>query len=139
MSKKNVKTNLLDHSQAKVKLLGEYLKRYLNVISNDGYTKEINVFDLFCGEGLYENEGEGSPLVIMRAIKDIHFKNVSKSGFIPKINCFFNDIDSFKIEKVKSTIKLKSLYYEYFGELKFSNIDHEDYLQKRILKGNFKT
>jgi hypothetical protein len=30
MSKKDVKKNLLHHSEAKVQLLGEYLKRYLN-------------------------------------------------------------------------------------------------------------
>jgi len=40
MSKKDVKKNLLDHSKIKVRLLGEYLKRYLNIISNDGYTRE---------------------------------------------------------------------------------------------------
>jgi hypothetical protein len=48
-----------------VKLLGEYLKRFLNIIANDGFTNQINVFDLFCGEGIYEDGGEGSPLVIM--------------------------------------------------------------------------
>lgn len=62
----DAKKNLLKHSEAKVRLLGEYLKRYLNIISNDGYTEQIEIHDLFCGEGLYENGGEGSPLVIMR-------------------------------------------------------------------------
>ncbi len=57
MAKKDVKTNLLNHSEAKVRILGEYLKRYLNIISNDGYTQLIKIFDLFCGEGIYENGG----------------------------------------------------------------------------------
>lgn len=69
MIKKNVKTNLLNHSEAKVKLLSEYLKRYLNIISNDGYTEKINIYDLFCGQGLYEDGGEGSPLVALRKVK----------------------------------------------------------------------
>jgi hypothetical protein len=47
MTKKDVKTNLLNHSEAKVRLLGEYLKRYLNIICNDGYTKRIKIYDLF--------------------------------------------------------------------------------------------
>ena len=94
MAKKDVKTNLFNHSEAKVRLLGEYLKRYLNIISNDGYTKKIHIYDLFCGEGLYENGGEGSPLVIMREIKDLYFKNVSSYPNLPKINCFFNDLDT---------------------------------------------
>uniref|UniRef100_UPI0040497AB8 hypothetical protein n=1 Tax=Flavobacterium sp. TaxID=239 RepID=UPI0040497AB8 len=78
MQKKNVKTNLLDHSDAKVQLLGKYLKRYLNIISNDGYTEKINVFDLFCGQGEYENGGEGSPLVSLREIKEAYYTSIEK-------------------------------------------------------------
>jgi three-Cys-motif partner protein len=128
MAKKDVKKNLLNHSEAKVKLLGEYLKRYLNIICNDGYTENIEIYDLFCGEGLYKNGGEGSPMVIMRAIKDIHFINAAKLRNIPKINCFFNDIDSGKIENLKKVIHSKSLYYKRFGELSFDSIDYKHYL-----------
>jgi len=128
MSNKDVKKNLLNHSEAKVRLLGEYINSYLNIICNDGYTKEIDIYDLFCGEGVYENEGEGSPLVIMRAVKDVHFINVAKSSSTPKINCFFNDIDSEKVAKVKTAISEKSLYYERFGKLYFTSIDYKEYL-----------
>lgn len=80
MSKKDVKKNLLDHSEIKVRLLSVYLKRYLNIISNDGYTERIKIYDLFCGEGTYENNGEGSPLVILRAIKDLHFTGIARQS-----------------------------------------------------------
>lgn len=129
MAKKDVKKNLLNHSEAKVKLLGEYLKRYLNIICNDGYTESIEIYDLFCGEGLYENGGEGSPLVIMQAIKDIHFINAAKLNSIPKINCFFNDIDTNKVENVKKAIQDKKLYYGRSGLLSYSSIDYKDYLK----------
>ena len=115
MAKKDVKTNLLNHSEAKVRLLGEYLKRYLNIIWNDRYTTRIKIYDLFWGEGLYENGGEGSPLVTMRQVKYIHFVNAAKTFNIPKIDCHFNDLDTKKIEKVKQVIKDKSLYYSDFG------------------------
>lgn len=134
MSKKDVKKNLLKHSEAKVRLLGEYLKRYLNIISNDKYTKGIDIYDLFCGEGLYDNGGEGSPLVIMRAVKDVHFVNVSKSSSVPPINCFFNDLDPLKVEKVKDSISTMSLYYEKFGEINYTSIDYKEYLVKLIQK-----
>jgi three-Cys-motif partner protein len=124
MIKKDVKTNLLNHSEAKVRLLGEYLKRYLNIICNDGYTKRIKIYDLFCGEGLYENGGEGSPLVTMRQIKDIHYVNVAKSSNIPKIDSHFNDIDESKVKKVEQALKDKSLYYSEFGQLEFSTNDY---------------
>ncbi len=129
MAKKDVKKNLLNHSEAKVKLLGEYLKRYLNIICNDGYTENIEIYDLFCGEGLYANGGEGSPLVIMRCLKDIHFINAAKLKSIPKINCYFNDIDIEKVENVKKAIQDKSLYYERFGSLSYSSVDYKEYLE----------
>ena len=125
MLKKNVKTNLLSHSEAKVRLLGEYLKRYLNIICNDGYTNRIKIYDLFCGEGLYKDGGEGSPLVIMRQIKDVHFKNVSKTLSIPKIDCLFNDIDSTKVDKVKKSLIVKSLYYSDFGNIEYTSKDYQ--------------
>lgn len=125
MTKIDVKTNLLNHSEAKVRLLGEYLKRYLNIICNDGYTKRIKIYDLFCGEGLYDNGGEGSPLVTMRQIKDIHFVNAAKSSSVPKIDCNFNDIDKDKVEKVKKALTNKSLYYPAFGELEYSTNDYQ--------------
>lgn len=133
MEKKNVKRNLLDHSEIKVRLLREYLKRYLNIITNDGYTERIKIYDLFCGEGVYDNGGEGSPLVILRAIKDIHFINVAKLGKVPFIDCYFNDINGGKVDKVKKAINEKSLYYSRFGELEFSSEDYQEKLKK--LKG----
>jgi three-Cys-motif partner protein len=132
MSKKDVKTNLLDHSEAKIRLLGEYLKRYLNIISNDGYTQRIKIYDLFCGEGLYENGGEGSPLVILRAVKDIHFINVAKTTVIPKIDCHFNDIETYKVEKVKEAVKSKSLYYKEFGDIEFTSNDYQSELESLL-------
>jgi three-Cys-motif partner protein len=125
MSKKDVKTNLLSHSEAKVSLLSEYLKRYLGVICNDGYTKKIKLFDLFCGEGLYENGGEGSPLVIMKQIKEAFSANHAKSTNFPKIDCHFNDLKEEKTKKVESVIKSMELYNPMFGNLRFSNMDYK--------------
>ena len=126
MPKIDVKKNLLDHSGVKVRLLGEYLKRYLNIISNDGYTERIKIYDLFCGEGLYENNGEGSPLVILRAVKDMHFVNVAKQNKVPKIDCQFNDLDADKIQKVEKVVKERSLHYPSFGEIKYTSKDYID-------------
>lgn len=122
--KKDVKTNLLGHSEAKVRLLGEYLKRYLNIICNDSYTKRIKIYDLFCGEGLYDNGGEGSPLVAMRQVKDIHERNVAKVRTLPKIDFHFNDLDENKVSKVEQALKQRLLYYPEFGDLTFSTNDY---------------
>ncbi|MEP5941603.1 hypothetical protein, partial [Maribacter dokdonensis] len=70
------KTNLLDHSEAKVKLFGDYIQKYLNIISNDKYTTDIHLYDLFCGPGIYDDGGEGSPIIALKKIKDTHFKQI---------------------------------------------------------------
>lgn len=132
MQKKNSKSNLLDHSHVKVRLLGEYLKRYLNIISNDGYTEKIRIYDLFCGEGTYENEGEGSPVVILRAVKDMHFINVARSNKFPKIDCQFNDLNQDKVIKVEKIIREKALFYPQFGEIKFTNSNYDLEIVKLI-------
>ncbi|PSL42296.1 three-Cys-motif partner protein [Chitinophaga niastensis] len=126
MNKLDVKTNLLDHSEAKVRLLGEYVKRYLNIISNDGYTEVINMHDLFCGPGLYDNGGHGSPLVILKHVKQTYYTIIDKSSRKrPKINCYFNDLDKSKTEILNQSIKDGSLHYPVIGELNLSNNDYK--------------
>lgn len=132
----NVKNSsvLLEHSEAKVKLLGEYLDRYLNIISNDRLTQAIHLYDLFCGEGLYENGGEGSPLIILKAVKELHFINKAKNNVIPPVNILFNDKAKFKVDKLKQVIASKKLYYPEFGKLDFSSFDYENLLPTVVQK-----
>ena len=92
MKKKDSKTNLLDHSEAKVKLLGNYLSIYLNVLSRSPINK-IYLFDLFCGEGIYEDGGKGSPMIILETIKNHYFSN---NKTCPKIEILFNDVGNSK-------------------------------------------
>lgn len=105
MTKKDAKTNLLEHSNAKVKLLGKYLSIYLNVLSRSPIEK-VYLFDLFCGEGKYSDNGNGSPIVILETIKNHFFFN-NKTCI--DIDILFNDVgqseiepDLLKIERVKS-------------------------------------
>ncbi|RZK39895.1 MAG: three-Cys-motif partner protein TcmP [Pedobacter sp.] len=131
MNKLDTKTNLLDHSEAKVRLLGEYIKRYLNIISNDKYTESIHVYDLFCGQGLYENGGHGSPLVTLKHVKQTYYTIINKnSSRLPKIHCHFNDIDKSKIGILEKSIKDASLHYPTFGELNFSSNDYKNEVVK---------
>lgn len=132
MAKQNSKTNLLNHSEAKVLLLGEYIKRYINVIANDNHTKRIEIYDLFCGEGLYPDGGQGSPLVIAKSLKDLHFINQAKNTVFPIVDCYFNDKDKAKTENVKKAISDLSLHYDKFGKLDFTNIDYKEYLKNLV-------
>ena len=128
MSKKDVKGNLQEHSEAKVELLSVYIEIYLSIICNDGVTSMVNVYDLFCGEGVYKDGKEGSPIVIMRAIKNVYYRLIAKSTKTIKINSFFNDLKKEKVANTKKMIAEKSLYYPEIGKISFSSLDYKEYL-----------
>ena len=124
MAKKPSKDYLNPHSAAKVRLLGEYLGRYLSVISNAGFSQRIHLYDLFCGRGIYDGGGEGSPLVIMRAINDlVRFGNVR--GALPAISCTFNDINPAHIESTKLAIEAAKLVQPPIDRVQFTVKDYE--------------
>jgi len=125
MGKRDSQVNLLEHSKAKVTLLGKYLQRYLNIIANDGYTQRIKIYDLYCGDGIYDNKEEGSPLVILRAIKELHSENVSRLKQIIPIDCQFNDIENEKVLKVKEAVEKELLHSPEFGEIIFTVEDYQ--------------
>ncbi|MEO0556201.1 MAG: three-Cys-motif partner protein TcmP [Bacteroidota bacterium] len=125
MAKNDVKKTMFGHSEAKVKLLGSYLKRYLNIIANDGYTNKIHLYDLFCGEGIYDNGGEGSPLIILKEIKNLHYVNVAKNNQIPSLNLYFNDLSEKKISKLEGIIEQKKLMLPEYGTLSYTSQDYK--------------
>lgn len=122
--KKDVKTHLHEHSKAKIDLLGKYIDRYINIISNDKFTHQVRIYDLFCGEGVYENNGHGSPITLLKCVKNLHYINKAKNNAIPRFYLKFNDFDSEKIEKLKTSISSLNLYYPEFGEIAFTTNDY---------------
>jgi three-Cys-motif partner protein len=119
-------TIMMDHSRAKVELLRKYLEKYLNIIANDGFTQRIDIFDLFCGEGIYENGGNGSPIEILKVLRDLHIHNKAKIGKIPKVDIYFNDKSTEKIEKLKKAILDNDLHNAKYGNLHFRNKDYKE-------------
>lgn|SRR6185312_10849932 len=125
---KESQEKMLPHSEIKVELLKNYLEAYLYIITKSGFFQDIYIYDLFCGEGIYENDGKGSPIVILEAIKKVYDAN-KQSGIIPgKFNCLFNDINEKKIEKLSKEISQRKLHYPEIGQLDFSNIDYQELL-----------
>lgn len=116
----NIKANLLDHSKAKIELYGYYLSTYLRILQNVPQISKIFVFDLLSGEGLYENNSKGSPLIALDIIDNLN-KPIN-----PSIELWFNDngiseIDTefTKIERLKKIVCQKTIpanvhikYYE---------------------------
>lgn len=129
---KDSKVHLLSHSAAKVELLGKYIARFLSIITNDGYTEAVHIYDLFCGEGQYQDGGHGSPLVIMKAVKAVYFRQAHKINTFPKINCYFSDSTASKVESTSAAIEEKKLHYDSFGQLTCSTDNYRKLLPAMI-------
>lgn len=119
-----------EHSEIKVKLLKLYLEKYMNILMLAKGVNEVLIYDLFCGEGIYENEKEGSPVIILRSIKDIYFNYKSRGLVDVKFHCIYNDIDAPKIKKLSEYIETKKLHYPEIGSLKILNDSYQNIKNK---------
>jgi three-Cys-motif partner protein len=134
MQRVNPKTYLLEHSEAKVKLYGRYLSVYLNVLHRAQFVKRIFLFDLFCGEGVYENEAKGSPIIALDCIKNHYFANQNSS---PNITMWFNDNGMSEVEVGISKIdRVKNISTAIFKpqnvDIEFYNKNYEEIYPKAI-------
>ena len=134
MSQPKSKTHLLEHSKAKVTLYGLYLEKYLNILSRTPFVEKIFIFDLMCGEGIYENGEKGSPIIALEKIKEHYvFNNFS----CPNITVWFNDLGESKIEPGTSKVARVERFREEFElpeniEIKVSQEDYTTISPKAI-------
>lgn len=98
---------LLQHSEAKVELLESYLSVYLNILHRAQGINTIYLYDLFAGEGIYDNGKKGSPLVILEVIKNHYFSN---NKDCPHINILINEPRISEIEP--GTLKIERIKRE---------------------------
>lgn len=134
---KDSQINPYEHSEIKVKLLELYLEKYISILALAKGVNEVEVYDLFCGEGIYENGKEGSPVIILKLIKDIFYRNKARFNSSVKFNCHYNDFDKSKIDKLADYIKTKKLHYSEIGSLEYLNEDYEN-LKAKIIDGKKK-
>ena len=115
---------MLAHSRAKVEFYEKYLERYLPILSLTKYVSAINIYDVFCGRGVYENGGEGSPVRALKAIVDAKKKYPSNT----RIALRLNDKEEQNIESVKQYIAQEVPGYEQYCDVKFASVDAESLL-----------
>ncbi len=123
--KRNPQKFLLDHSKAKVELYTRYLSRFLNIISRDGFTKKIYLFDLFSGEGKYDDGGKGSPVAALETIKNHYYSNNQQCL---DMLILFNDINKDKIEKLKA--ESKKIFVPKNCIIEFRKDDYKDIVKE---------
>lgn len=91
---------MLAHSEAKVEFFKTYLEKYLRILYLAPNIDKINIFDVFCGTGIYDNDKKGSPIVAFEAIKKLR----EELGYDKKINLVVNDGEGEKVSTVKNYI-----------------------------------
>lgn len=133
---KEAQLTMMEHSAVKIELLRRYLERYLNILTQSSYIDGIHVYDLFCGEGIYEDGGKGSPIAILETIKNIHFAGHGSGKKRGKFNCLFNDIDPGKLDKLQCEIRRLHLHYPLMGQLLFKSEDYRNLLPKVVREIN---
>ena len=128
--KSNVKNTLQIHSQAKVEFYEKYLTRYLRILYLAEHIKRVKIYDVFCGMGIYDDGGKGSPVVAFDTIKNLVFDAKFKRTNT-QISLIVNDIEQHKIERVKKYIESKNQnycdvsYYNYDIEQMFNIVQQE--------------
>ena len=127
---------MLEHSKAKVELFSRYLSIYLNVISRVPFINKIYLFDLFAGEGKYQNDEKGSPIIAIECIKNHYFSN-NKS--CPNIDVWFNDDRKSKIEKeIYKIERIEKFITEIFKPdnvlVKYTKLEYSQLIKDVILQ-----
>lgn len=98
---------MLAHSEAKVEFFKKYLERYLRILYLAQGIDEINIFDVFCGTGIYDNGKKGSPIVAFDSIKKLREEHVHSK----RINLFVNDSKGEKVSAVQNYIDSNNQNY----------------------------
>jgi len=84
--RKSAKDVMLPHSEAKVAFYRCYLEKFLSIMSVQRYNNQVNIFDVFCGRGVYANGGHGSPIQAMEAIQKVRRDHPSETQFVLYLN-----------------------------------------------------
>lgn len=126
------KSIMYEHSAAKVRLLKEYISAYLGILSNADWIKEVFLYDLFSGPGIYENSGEGSPIVFLNEIVKAHESVARPRNKPTRFNCLFNDLDKNKITKLQNNIEERKLDISRYGKIKYRADDYKTILGEVI-------
>lgn len=134
MADNDSQVNMLEHSAAKVMLYGKYLAIYLNILARAEFIHRICIFDLFCGEGLYQNDAEGSPLIAIRKIAEHYYAN---DQTCPNLVVWFNDNGMSQIApSIKKIDRVKSLVEERFVpssvQIRYSSKDYFEIHQDAV-------
>jgi three-Cys-motif partner protein len=121
MAKQNAKNTVQPHSQAKLDFFESYLFRYLSILVNLKRIKHINIYDPFCGRGLYENDSPGSPILAVRCIREIRKKFPAAQT---PIRLFLRDSKKSYIDGLNRILSIEGERLEYDLDIMCSGLEN---------------
>lgn len=110
------------HSEAKVALYGLYLEKYLAILGVAPGITKINIFDVFCGTGIYKNGKVGSPIVAYNKIKQTRDFLSLKNKIGKPTSLTVNDSNPESIKTASSHLS-ELIKNDPCCELEFYNLD----------------
>jgi three-Cys-motif partner protein len=105
IKKEEAKNKMLPHSIAKVEMFSIYLSRYLSILTLVPFVDQINIFDMFCGRGFYENDEEGSPIKAFKVIRDVQLRLIQQGKPLKEVTITINDEETKFVEKISEFIE----------------------------------
>ncbi len=121
--KPDAKKVMLPHSKAKLDFYQSYLERYLPILRLAEFTTAINIFDVFCGTGIYQDGTKGSPIRAFEAIRGSSEHHENRS--LTPVSLIVNDIEEKKINGVRTYLDARN---NGVCTLDYKNLDANDFL-----------
>ncbi|MGH1462914.1 MAG: three-Cys-motif partner protein TcmP [Neptuniibacter sp.] len=132
MPKKETAQSVLPHTEAKLQFYTQYLARYLAILLRSSHVEQINIYDMFCGEGTYSDGNTGSAVRAVEAI----WKAQSPNANSKSINLHLNDLDKAKTDKLRIVLDSRESVEKNF-RISYSNTEAAELLGK--LPSGFKS
>ena len=101
MSKKDTKNNIKPHTEAKLKFYIYYLERYLPILFKSKFITKINIYDMFCGQSIYNDGKESGAVRAFNTIKKVQEDNNKSTT----ITLTLNDKSKRRIKDIKEWLK----------------------------------
>ena len=104
LNNKNIQ-DIRGHTKHKIKLVKNYVKRWLEVASNAKITKSVCFIDGMCNAGIYSDGTLGTATEVLKL-----FVEFAKAFPNIQYNLFCNDIDTERIKILQEVFAIKTDY-----------------------------
>lgn len=105
MGKKETRNTVKPHTEAKLKFYIYYLERYLPVLFKSQFVEKINIYDMFCGQALYDDGKEGGAVRAFNKLKEVQENNPNSNT---EITLTLNDLSKKRIKKINDWLELQT-------------------------------